>query len=191
MPRPLCAGQGAPAELPERARPVRLQRVARQYQHAVLAGKAAEAPGVAGAAGCAVAVQVQPAVDAGVHRRAEVMGVADRLLAVTAVPQVVLVEQRGGVHRRVEVELVQQHDVRPQSLQDFRQLQQARVLAGLQRRRELPGAVQSHGGIEGGETQLRRRGLCRRQAGGQPAERDCDEDSATHRGIIRPRSKRL
>ncbi|KAG1192988.1 hypothetical protein G6F35_013562 [Rhizopus arrhizus] len=100
-----------------------IDRVARQHQHAVLARVQAVAPGIVAAAAAfaadhAVVVQVQAAGHAGVDRRQVAVGEVQRLAAAGLGHfQVALLEQVGGAVGVVEVELVQQHQVRAHLLQ--------------------------------------------------------------------------
>ena len=81
-------------------------------------------------------------------------GVPDGLPAVLPPSQVVAIEQRCGVHSRVVVEFIQQHDVGADLLQDRGDFLQALVLAGFEGGGHLAVPGEAHGDIEGGDTNI-------------------------------------
>ncbi len=152
------AGHRAPLQQLEAAHLGFIDRVARQYQHAVLARVQAIAPRViataaAFAADHAVVVQVQAAGHAGVDRGQVAVGEVQRLAAARLGHfQVALLEQVGGAMGVVEVELVQQHQVRAHLLQHCGDL--ARVLAiAFQLLDQAAGVIGVQRGVVGGQAQ--------------------------------------
>jgi hypothetical protein len=119
------------------------------------------------------------------------MRVTDRRLPVAAAAEVVFVEQIRGVHRRVVIELVEQQDVGSHPLQDFSEPDEPRVLVVHERGRQLAGPFQPHGDVERGDAQPAPGGLSARLAGSQAAEGGQEEDSESHRGIIRAARQRM
>ena len=126
-----------------------VDRVLRQHQHAELAGEEAEAEGVVGSADDAVVVEVEAGRYAGVRRRYEQVVVADRLGAVVRHLEVVGPEQVRG--DRVEVELVDQQDLRPDPLDDLRDGRRLGVAGSREVGAELTGEIAVERGVEGRE----------------------------------------
>ena len=130
------AGHILPQECLERARRVFGQRIFRQQDHGVLAGKFAIAERVAAiGAGAglradrAVAVQVMAGGQAGIGGSQEDIGIIDGRGAVLADAQIILPEERDGLARRVIVELIEEKDVRRGALDDLGDLAGLRVAA--------------------------------------------------------------
>ena len=90
--RPQRAGQVGPAKVLEGPAARSHQRVARQHQHPVLAGETAEAPGVAGPSGFAVAVAVTSGVMVGGRVG---VGVGAGLISVLFIVAISLTESMG------------------------------------------------------------------------------------------------
>ncbi len=149
-----------PLEQLEGARRSGVDRVARQHQHAVLARVQAVAPGIiaafaAFAADRAVVVQVQAAGHAGVDRGQVAVGVMQRLAALLLRHfQVVALEQFGRLALRVEVELVDQHDIRTHALQDRSNIG-GLLTAGLQLGDQPAGLLGIQRNVVGGQAQRR------------------------------------
>ena len=144
-----------PAEHLEGPDPVVVDRVARQHDHAELAGELTEPVRVVAAADGAVAVQVEAGGDSGVRGRGERVWVADRARALLGSLQVVAPEQ---VHRAVVldvVELVQQHHVRPDPLQHLGDVAGLGVGRGAQVADQLTRGGPVEAGVVGGEAHRR------------------------------------
>jgi hypothetical protein len=100
----------------------------------------AKTPGIAGPTAAAVTVkiqatvdagidvEIQATVDAGIDGRPEMVRILNSSLPVKALCEVLLVEKSGCVDLRIEVELVEQHDIRADALQDFSHLMQPIVV---------------------------------------------------------------
>ena len=113
----------APLQQPEAAHLGGVDRMTRQHQHAVLAGMQTVAPGIVAAVAAlaadgAVAVQIQAAGHAGVHRREIAIRIAQRL-AVAALRhfQIVPLEEVSGAAFGVVVEFIEQHQIGTHALQ--------------------------------------------------------------------------
>ena len=95
-----------------------IDRKPREDRHSELARKHAPSIGVARPVGCAVAVEIDAARLAGVHRRAEAVGVGERRACGGQLRQRPL-ELRERLARRVVIELLDRQDVRPHGAKDL------------------------------------------------------------------------
>ena len=138
--------------------------MARQDQHAVLAGMQPVAPRVVAAgavlaADVAIAVEIQTARYAGVDRGEVAVRVVEGIASTgLGHVEVVTLEQVGRDAAGIVVELVEQHDVRPHPLQHRRDL--ARVgVAGTQALNQAAGSFVVQRGVVGGDPQWRACGI--------------------------------
>jgi hypothetical protein len=149
--------------------------MARQHQHAVLPGIGAVAPRIFRTAGLAVAIEIQPARHAGVHRCEEAVRILDRLLSVLPDGEKLALEHVGGRSVRHVVELVEQQHVGPQVLDHRRHLAHVFVVAfeaSHQAARVV--AVERH--VEGGEAHRGRRARRLHPAGREQRHQQRHED---------------
>ena len=126
-----------PQKILERPHVLPIDRIFRQHQHAVLPFVPAEADGIARLAGPAIVVEIATAGPARVHRCGEVMWKLNRFAAILADCEILRLKELCRLARWIVIELVDEHDVRADTLNYFRDVLRLRVIAGGQFPREL------------------------------------------------------
>ena len=127
-----CIRHVAPEESLKGADEFLVDRKPREDEHAVLPFVPAETEGVGGVVGAAVVVEVDAAGPAGVHGADVVVGELDRLAAVLADGEILLLKQLGRLAGLVVVEFVDQHHIGADSLDHFGDLLGLLVVAGFE-----------------------------------------------------------
>src|SRR5918994_651521 len=128
-------------------------RTAGEYQSAGAEG--AEAEGVVAAADRARVVDVESRRDAGVRLCSEAIRIEDRLGTVLADREVVVLEALQRNAAGVEIELVDQQDVRANTLNRLGRIPGLDVVRRRDVGQELPGRVPVQRGVEGGKADVR------------------------------------